>query len=339
MKIYKWLLIILCIEAAILSVPAQKPVPKKSPNQTNPNQQWQSFSCILPKGLLIAKESYRGYNRAKALQTRTKISTQNPEWITRLPCCPETYSYTQEASMWETSTISFAGCFHPGAYYDVRTSQVYHQVTNTSSGQQCTYTRQGNLISRGAGAGTPDFVSPNVNAELHYINDVYPWTFLTLAEYNSTWKPDVGCNQSSSYRFTPNKWLNAWMYVKRGDVIAFTDAMGKVQFDVEGNTTGPEGSTVMPKTQIGLLGRVLYTNPIPTAPSGALIGAVYQGSFIGTGNNVEIDLSDMTAGFLIGRGAIVTIEAEGYLMLGINDGFIENNSGWFEVNIQRSKHK
>jgi hypothetical protein len=346
MRLKKYMSICLCWMTVVLVTYAQEPVSRKPSSQkptqkpsTEINKRWGSFSCTAPKLFYETKDSFKNYTRATALKMRATIMAQDPKWTESLPCCPETYDYVKEASIWETPKVSFAGCFHPGAYYDVRTSNLFHQVTSSQIGQQCTYTDQGKLISTGPGAGTPDFVSPMVDEEKHWVYDVYPWTQLTMAEYDSVWKPNPGCNSGIRYRLHPDLWSNLWMYVRRGDIISFTGAMGQIKFDVEGNVTGPEGSLAMPKTDIGLLGRVLYNNPLPGAPPGALIGAVYQGTFAGNNNEQRIDMSDLTAGFLIGRGAIIKIEASGYLVLGINDGFMENNTGWFEVTVQRSVHR
>lgn len=347
MRLNKWTLVAGLTLLAALVTYAQRPLPTKSSSRTSvskpatqPNERWESFSCWEPRLFYKSQDSFKAYTREVALRTRNEVVAKGPKWLDLLPCCPETYDYVQQARMWATEEPSFAGCFHPGAYYDVRTSQMYHRVTSSQSGQQCTYTQQGRLIYPGQpGAGTPDFVSPTVDKEKHWLYDVYPWTRLTLHEYVSAWKPNPGCNTPIRYSLHPDSWTNLWMYVLRGDVITFSGAMGQVKFDVEGNVTGPEGSRVVPKTDMGLLGRILYDNPLPDAPPGALIGAVYNGRFVGDNGIIELNMADMTAGFLIGRGAMITIGANGYLMLGINDGFLENNSGWLEVTVQRSGNK
>jgi hypothetical protein len=59
-------------------------------------------------------------------------------------------------------------------------------------GQQCTYDRNGNLITNSAGAGTPDFVSGDgIDGKTHKDFDVKPWYALGWQEYNKTWRPDT----------------------------------------------------------------------------------------------------------------------------------------------------
>lgn len=312
----------------------KKTVPKAKP--ASPNKQWESNACLSASRLLSAATfgDVNDFTRSDALKVRLDI--QNANSFDILPCCPETFTDTEESDLWEESS-ALLSCYHPGAETSVRTSEWFHNVVNSyRSGQQCTYDKRGTLIVSGAGAGTPDFVSPNAEngKSDHWKFDVFPWTRLTLAEYNSVWKPNPGCNSRITYSLQPDTWTNIWMYVRRGDVLSFT-ATGKVKFDVEGNLTGPEGSLVIPKTDVGFFGRLIAPNPLPTAPPGALIGAIFQGGF--DNENQSFEFNDITEPFLIGKGTIGIIKADGYLLFGVNDGYLPNNSGGFQVTVKREK--
>jgi hypothetical protein len=83
---------------------------------------------------------------------------------------------------------------------------------------------------------------------------------------------------------------------------------------------------------VGIFGRLIAPNPLPTAPPGALIGAIFQGSF-----ENEAQLDEFTEPFLIGKGTVVIIKASGYLMFGVNDGYMPNNTGGFQVTVSRDR--
>jgi hypothetical protein len=59
-------------------------------------------------------------------------------------------------------------------------------------------------------------------------------------------------------------------------------------------------------------------NPIPTAPTGALIGRIGNGQ-----------------PFLIGTQNRVQVPAAGQLFLGVNDSYLQDNEGEFRVEIRR----
>ena len=68
---------------------------------------------------------------------------------------------------WESMPASQT--YHPGGYWELR------QNVDSGPGQQCVYDESGNLINRGAAAGTPDMTGPEggpIDAGSHYFDDV-----------------------------------------------------------------------------------------------------------------------------------------------------------------------
>lgn len=63
--------------------------------------------------------------------------------------------------------------YKPGAAYCVRS--LLSQGSGHAAAQHCCYDRQRRLLTRGSGAGTPNYVSPEISAELHERIDILPW--------------------------------------------------------------------------------------------------------------------------------------------------------------------
>jgi len=99
-------------------------------------------------------------------------------------------------------------------------------------------------------------------------------------------------------------WTPTGLGVRRGDTVTF-DASGEVRIAQGGPAGGPGGSSDQNAA-----------NPIPSAPTGALIGRI--------GNS---------APFLIGTQNQVTMPAAGQLFLGVNDSNFGDNSGNFIVKV------
>ena len=109
------------------------------------------------------------------------------------------------------------------------------------------------------------------------------------------------------------QWTPTGIVVRRGEVLTITTT-GEVRLSTDGSdTAGSAGS----KAQRKAAGA-----PIPDAFAGALIARVGNG-----------------APFPIGDQKTVTVPAAGQLFLGINDDHVEDNSGGFRVNIQRSSRR
>ena len=104
-----------------------------------------------------------------------------------------------------------------------------------------------------------------------------------------------------------NAWTDTAIVVRPGQTVYFT-ARGKVRWG-PGRQDGPEGERNSPRND----GR-----PIPSRPAAALIGRV----------------GDDEAAFFIGDGAEgVRIRSGGKLLLGINDDYLGDNSGTFQVTV------
>lgn len=333
----------------------QRPKPKVAPQSNSKQQtdsrnaQWLSPACTRlrsffagygreTKGTLA--ELYSSYTREKALATRQRL-LNTPEWDTQLPCCPETLRVARESPFFEVDNWLedwvekefILGCYHPGAESDIRSSEFFHRVSQQTAGQQCTYAKNGLLIPpEHAGAGSPDSVSPTVSKEQHLVFDVFPWTKLTRAESDSTWKPDGGCQRPRTFEIEADIISKVWLYVKRGDVLNITST-GRVKFDVEGNEAGPEGSLVRPKTEVGMWGRLLAPTPLPTAPPGALLGGIFTGELRSVEQPTPIHIRNL---FYAGKGGDFVMPASGLLVFLVNDGYPENNSGSFFVTVYRS---
>lgn len=109
------------------------------------------------------------------------------------------------------------------------------------------------------------------------------------------------------------QWTPTGIVVRRGEVLTITTT-GEVRLSTDGSDmAGSAGS----KAQRKAAGA-----PIPDAFAGALIARVGNG-----------------APFPIGDQKTVTVPAAGQLFLGINDDHVEDNSGGFRVNIQRSSRR
>lgn len=78
-----------------------------------------------------------------------------------------------DSSVWHDPSTWTLG-YHPGAKWCIRSKK----SGSSKSGQQCCYDSNGKLITHGAGAGTPDKVSPdekNFGSGGHQEADVNPY--------------------------------------------------------------------------------------------------------------------------------------------------------------------
>jgi hypothetical protein len=104
-----------------------------------------------------------------------------------LPACPcSAQEAESQKGQWVLSNTSIE-YYHPGSASSYRSAE---SVNN--HGQQCTYDREGLLITSGSATGTPDFWSPIGLSGIsqHYLNDVRPFDVLGWQIYNSYWVPN-----------------------------------------------------------------------------------------------------------------------------------------------------
>lgn len=104
--------------------------------------------------------------------------------------------------------------------------------------------------------------------------------------------------------------------VRAGDQITFT-ASGTVIAGRNIGSVGPEGG------RVSGFGAIVGTKPVPTAGPGALIGYIRFAD------------GQTSAAFLIGSQLTFTANADGRLMLAINDDNYGDNGGSFSVKISR----
>jgi hypothetical protein len=146
-----------------------------------------------------------------AIKLARSLATKYPGWLSVLPACPCTDAVASKSPDW----VGPGACqppYHIGAATGYRSAKGYASVPGTNHGQQCCYDKAGNLITEGAGAGTPDVVQApaGVGAAIggifssgpgpvaaydHYYADVVPFNELGWEIYNRYWVPNkgVGC--------------------------------------------------------------------------------------------------------------------------------------------------
>lgn len=132
---------------------------------------------------------------ADALTVAQSLNRTYPNWLDVLPDCPCTFDEAMaDPDVWEDSTSPFTSTYHPGADKDVRTKNGYQTIPDSSHGQQCTYDADGNLITSGPGAGTPDVWTPNTHFWNHQRVDVRTYNALGSNVYVRYWVPNNGNN-------------------------------------------------------------------------------------------------------------------------------------------------
>ncbi|XP_041668934.1 isthmin-2-like [Cheilinus undulatus] len=108
--------------------------------------------------------------------------------LTELPSCPCSYPsevvyravniadlHLGRTYRWRdaSGTKERLDIYKPSARFCIRSMLSYHSTTLAA--QHCCYDDQMRLITRGSGAGSPDLISTEFSAELHYQVDVLPW--------------------------------------------------------------------------------------------------------------------------------------------------------------------
>jgi hypothetical protein len=132
--------------------------------------------------------------RAESLAYGQSLDTRYPNWLNVLPNCPCRYADAIASPDWTNPdpTNFTTSWFHPGAATQVRSARGYQSITGTSHGQQCCYDDAGNLITEGAGAGTPDVWTPVTHFSDHQTYDVGTFNQLGWRIYTQYWRPNQG---------------------------------------------------------------------------------------------------------------------------------------------------
>lgn len=139
-------------------------------------------------------------------------SAQSNSWYEQLPSCPCRNPDQKGVTLhdgWAKDKGNI-GKYHKGAAASYR-SYPPMQTEAGRSGQQCCYDGNGNLITAGRGAGTPDktgtckgenkkgvMITKLSSLIGHFRNDVKPWMRLMKnnpngwQEYNAQWPPNNG---------------------------------------------------------------------------------------------------------------------------------------------------
>ena len=137
----------------------------------------------------------------KEAEARANNLKENyPDWKDKLPDCPCTQEEIDKSDLFERNDYGLE-THHPGAASGYRSSEpveikssVNPELPKLEAGQQCTFDRNGDVITRGEGAGTPDAFSPSeaTNVLEHYQTDVFPSRNMSTKEYHQEWTPNNG---------------------------------------------------------------------------------------------------------------------------------------------------
>ncbi|MEM9510463.1 MAG: hypothetical protein AAGA16_22730 [Cyanobacteria bacterium P01_E01_bin.35] len=150
-------------------------------------------------------------NKAEAKATASNLKENYPDWKDKLPDCPCTQEEIDKSNLFDRND-NFLETYHPGAASGYRSSEpveikspVNPKLPELEAGQQCMYNKEGNLITHGKAAGTPDAYSPSIsdpiNSFNHYQTDVFPSQNMSTKEYHKEWTPNNGNN-------CPENWGN-----------------------------------------------------------------------------------------------------------------------------------
>lgn len=301
-----------------------------------PGAHWNSDACSGFRILFNNKplSEYKKFTREEALRLAGEVQTSQPDWKKYLPCCPENIDLVNNRDWVIANTclgVDLRECFHLNALNCVRSKNFSGKDEH---GQQCCYDLRGDLIRRGSAAGTPDYFSPNCPfAGPHEKYDVWTWTKLSLNEYHAVWTPNQGCNSAFRVKVRGTiDWTNAHLWVRKGDVIRFSDAKGTVVWGENGSSSGPSGLEVIKESLFS------FATDLPRiiAPPGSLIAMIYLGG-IPEQETYRLAEELQTKPFLVGRGADYEMLKDGLLFLGVNDVNPANNSGSFDVELRRMR--
>lgn len=174
-------------------------VPGQPVQRGMPPWRWQDFEGQLWSDSLWATSREIAYaslaEASLACETLHFYQIENPDWYVSIPKCPcslkDLDGLKPPNHTVEEDNKSVSDRYHPGSDKCFRV-----KYSGQSSGNQCCYDKDKNLITNGAGAGTPDMVGPISPAGAlewpgyikdlmgHLCYDVFPFDWLyNLEQY------------------------------------------------------------------------------------------------------------------------------------------------------------
>jgi hypothetical protein len=292
-----------------------------------------------------------------------------PGWKDALDPCPCTKREAEANPRFIDATTSFIDTYHPGGKWDYRTSTdavgTYNSPTLPAGsrtlrpGQQCIYGADGQLITDGPGAGTPDAYSPQITpasflsgadgqltpigpgvgtiyplapaqvASLiptdHMYWDVTTFKSMNLQEYHQTWTPNNSnkcpANFVAMFRIiNSTDFLDTGISIKPEDILNIR-ASGTISFGLRAGEGSPNG-----------ISYGSAYNYLVGIRHGRLMARIRQPGMArfrrppGRG-----DLDDW---FSIGEGGqLAGFSAPGVLEFLVNDSDPRNNTGEFRIEV------